>query len=101
MKERIICAAIWFDDGKKYEHQPANIDTGFVVCGHRHHNCFMTVSILRGEDCRASDYGKSVQGFLTSSNMFLSRKKAAALAFESGQYKRAGRSQILFSEDLY
>lgn len=100
-EERIICAAIWFDDGKRHEHQPRNIDTGFVVCGRRHHNCFITASILKGEDWRVSDYGKNVQGFLTSSDLFLNRKKAAVVAYKSGQYKRAGRGDVLFSEDLY
>ena len=38
----IICAAIWFKDGNKYSHQPRNVDSGLVVCGRRHHNCFLT-----------------------------------------------------------
>jgi hypothetical protein len=31
--ERIICPAIWIDDGKKYDNQPKNIRTGYVVFG--------------------------------------------------------------------
>jgi hypothetical protein len=31
--ERIICPAIWIDDGEKYENQPGNIKTGYVVFG--------------------------------------------------------------------
>ena len=31
--ERIICPAIWIDDGKKYENQPENIESGYVVYG--------------------------------------------------------------------
>lgn len=34
--ERILCAAIWFKDGNKYEHQTKNVDSGFVVCDRRH-----------------------------------------------------------------
>jgi hypothetical protein len=34
-KEYILSAAVHFDDGKIYEHQPSNIKTGFVVCGRR------------------------------------------------------------------
>ncbi len=98
-EERILCAAVWFDDGKKHEHQPVNIETGFVVCGRRHHNCFMTASILRGEDWRASDYGKNVQGFMTSIDRFLNRKDAAEVAFNKGQTLR--KDGCLFSEDLY
>jgi hypothetical protein len=29
--EKILCAAIWYDDGKKYIMQPKNIDSGIVV----------------------------------------------------------------------
>lgn len=31
--ERIICPAIWIDDGNEYEGQPENIKTGYVVYG--------------------------------------------------------------------
>jgi hypothetical protein len=31
--ERIICPAIWVDDGETYENQPENIKTGYVVFG--------------------------------------------------------------------
>ena len=48
--ERILCAAIHFDDGKtKYEFQPPNIDTGFVIAGWRHGNCFALVGGLFSE----------------------------------------------------
>ena len=33
LNERIICPAIWIDDGEKYENQPENIETGYVVYG--------------------------------------------------------------------
>jgi hypothetical protein len=32
-KERIICPAIWVDDGEEYDNQPKNIKTGYVVYG--------------------------------------------------------------------
>lgn len=93
--EYIICSAIWFKDGKKHEHQPKNIDTGFVVCGRRHHNCFITKSLLQefSEAKKTAD-----QGFLTSKDRFVDRKEAATIAFERGQSKK---KNILFSEDLY
>jgi len=50
----IICAAIWFKDGNKYSHQPRNVDSGLVVCGRRHHNCFLTAFELNG--------GKKIEG---------------------------------------
>lgn len=96
--EYIICAAIWFKDGNKHEHQPKNVDNGFVVCGRRHHNCFMIASI-----CIADGYsevkGDAVQGFLTSKDRFLDRKEAAELACKNGQCAR--ETNCLFSEDLY
>ena len=46
----ITCSAIWFKDGIKHDHQPFNIETGFVICGHSHHNCFMTAYILNKDE---------------------------------------------------
>lgn len=46
----ITCSAIWFKDGIHHDHQPFNIETGFVICGHRHHNCFMTAYILNDNE---------------------------------------------------
>lgn len=37
---KIICSAIWYDDGKIREHNPPNIKIGIVVFGFRHSNCF-------------------------------------------------------------
>jgi hypothetical protein len=99
MKEYILCAAVWFDNGHKYEHQPINIKSGYVVCGQRHHNCFVTVSILRNEDLKNSKYGKCIQGFLTSNNSFVSREEGGEIAFIAGQIKEP--TNCLFSEDLY
>jgi len=98
--ERIICAAIWFDDGKdRYVHQPKNINTGFVVCGHRHHNCFYTLAVIKGKNAARMDYGKHTQGFLTDQNRFVDRKEAGELAFSSGQINNP--TSLLFSEHLY
>lgn len=101
-KEYIICAAIWFKDGKVHGYQPKNIETGFVVCGRRHHNCFITTFILFGEKI-TDDYnelkGNAEQGFVTSSNRFLDRDQAAQLAFDCGQVNE--RFKILFSEHIY
>lgn len=72
--EYILCAAIHFDDGKKYEHQPRNIFQGFVVSGRRHHNCLLTVFILSAKDWRKDSLAEGMiqtQGFLTSKDRFL------------------------------
>lgn len=101
MKEFILCAAIWVDNGNAYEgHHPKNIENGFVVCGHRHHNCFTTLSLIWNTDTeRIATLRSSVQGFLTSNNRFVDRKEAGIIALEASQIKTP--TDCLFSEDLY
>jgi hypothetical protein len=94
-KPYILCAAIWFKDNKKYEHQPKNIESGKVVCGRRHHNCFITVFSFLGEKFKC----EHVQGFLTSDDRFVTRQEAAEIAFISGQISE--KKNGLISEDLY
>lgn len=100
-KEYILCAAIWFKDGLKHEHQPTNIDTGIVVCGHRHHNCFYTAwGLNEGHVEHLSEANnRATQGFLTNTNRFVDRKEASKIAFEAGQVNED--DGCLFSEDLY
>lgn len=96
--EYIICAAIHFKNDTKYQHQPKNVETGFVVCGRRHHNCFYIAAT-----CIADGYsemkGSAVQGFLTSKDRFVTREEAGVIAFEQKQTDR--KTNCLFSEDLY
>jgi hypothetical protein len=99
INEYIISAAVWFQDGNKHIHQPINIDVGFVVTGRRHHNCFISVSILKNEDYRVSDYGNNMQGFLTNKNRFVNRKEAAIIAYDAKQIDKP--TEVLFSEDIY
>jgi len=101
MREFIICAAIHFKDGKKYEHQPKNIETGIVVTGRRHHNCYFTVFMLSGEKWNAVDH---VQGFLTSTDIFVNRKEAYQIAKREGQLFSGmlhDDKPTLISEELY
>lgn len=98
----IICAAIWFKDGNKYSHQPRNIDSGLVVCGRRHHNCFLTAFELNGGkriEGLSEANAKAVQGFLTSNDIFVDRKEAGQIAFDALQIPKL--TNCLFSEDLY
>ena len=95
----IICAAIWFNDGKKHEYQPCNIDSGFVVAGRRHHNVFLTVADIKDVSYKDYGYSENIQGFLTSDNRFVNRKEAGQIAFDAGQ--TAKLTEYLFSEDLY
>ncbi len=109
LKEYILCAANLYNDGKKHEHQPININRGFVVCGRRHHNCISTFAQIVGFPY--SELGQRIQnteeqGFLTNTNRFVTRKEAYKIAFESDQIKgpNQGYSENsigLTSEDLY
>ena len=93
--EFIICAAIYWDDGKEYCHMAKNIKTGIVICGRRHHNCF---SILSSLGKSRLDF-KETQGFMTSKDRFLNRYDAAEIAFKAKQTSE--RRSVLYSEDLY
>lgn len=96
---KILCAAIHFDDGNIHFRTPKNIKTGFVICGHRHHNCFGTLSALVSKEKFIEFNKNNVQGFLTDTNEFVSRKDGAIIAKLAGQCK--DDVEILFSEDLY
>ena len=100
-KEEIICSAIWFNDEIKRPHQPKNIDTGLVVCGRRHHNCFITVDALNKSiinTCREIN-NKAIQGFLTNRDRFVDRKEAGQIAFKANQITK--ETDCLMSEELY
>lgn len=112
-KEYILCAAIWFNDGKVYEHQPVNIESGFVVTGRRHHNCYATLSAIG----KAIDFEDRVlraferlenkrdnQGFITNTNRFVDRKEGYQIAVSANQIVNGiidKNNPILISENLY
>jgi hypothetical protein len=101
-KEYILCAANHYDDGVKHIHCPKNIETGFVICGRRHHNCINTFALMVGfpyDENGLKLMNTEEQGFLTNTDRFVSREEAAKIAFESGQIKE--ETTRLFSEDLY
>jgi len=106
--EFIICAAIWFDDGKKYNHQPKNVESGFVVSGRRHYNCFSSIQSIG----KALGYDKTLvvkkgikleekekQGFITNKDRFVDRIEAAQIAYEAKQIDKPLKR--LLSEDIY
>lgn len=111
--ERILCAAIWFNDGKKHEHQPKNIETGFVVTGRRHHNCYATLAAIgealdiKERALRAFErIDRDSQGFITSSDRYVDRKEGLQIALSNKQvyhnmHDKATEEDILISEDLY
>lgn len=100
--EYIICAAIWFKDDKKHEHQPKNVEIGFVICARRHHNVFATVSAMKADslfDKMSEAKKNAVQGFVTSKDRFVDRKEGGEIAFSAKQIQKP--TNCLFSEDLY
>jgi len=108
-EERILCAAIWYDDGKEYRMQPTNITSGIVVCGHRHPHCkVILMSWLYPnwqknslqEQIKIEVNNKEVQGFLTDKNRFITRKEAAIIHVANG-WKLHYSTRDLYSEDLY
>ena len=96
---KILCAAIHFDDGEIHFHTPKNIKTGFVMCGHRHHNCFASLAATVSKEQFIEFNQNNVQGFLTDTNEFVSRKDGAIIAKLAGQCKE--NVAKLHSEDLY
>lgn len=102
MKEIILCAAIWFDDGKQYHYQPKNIDSGLVLCGYRHACIFQQIGGLVSERQKLGIYEKA-QGFLTNLNRFVDRKEGLIIAKAANQVldEKEVRGDRLHSEDLY
>lgn len=97
MKEYILCAAIYYDNGKKRGYSYNGKDTGLMICGLRHNDCF--VVLFEITDANKLNKKNATQGFLTSRARFVDRKDAAAIAFKAKQIK--GKINLLFSEDLY
>ena len=98
VKERILCAAIWYKDGNKHLHQPKNIEEGYVMCGRRHNNIITLYYDLTGKMTRRET---SIQGFITSSDRFVDRLEGNSIAIAAGQTKYNKEGEELISEDLY
>lgn len=111
MKEFILCAAIHYNDGKVHAGQPINIETGFVITGRRHSNCYATVAAIVGID---ETIGKKVakmepdrndQGFITSHDRYVGRAEAFKIAKANNQIHHKLFDDVeegeLASEDLY
>lgn len=112
--EKIICAAIHYDNGEQYHHQEQyGIKTGFVLAGYRHHNIMSILPenilfkssshlLLNVKWNDKIELHKVTQGFLTSKGRFADRKEAARIALDSKQIKKLNYSKTeLYSEDLY
>lgn len=100
MQEKILCAAIWYNDGKAHQEQPINIESGYVWCGRRHHNVILLRKELTGE----STVTRQGQGFLTDTDRFVDRQEAYKIARDAGQLLLGDYQKepyMLTSEDLY
>lgn len=101
--EYILCAANYYNDGKIYTYSPVNIEVGFVICGHRHHNCISSFVQLVGfpytEDGHRL-HNTEIQGFLTNKNRFVDRLEGARIAILAEQIDDVFKKK-LYSEDLY
>ena len=116
-KEFIICAAIYYDDKQKHEAQPINIETGFVIAGRRHHNCYSTlkaINTINGNNTlkdlimnQSKEEHRKHQGFITSLDRYVDRREGFNIAYEANQIigtmrnRLPGPDVILVSEDLY
>ena len=101
--ERITCAAVWFNDGNVHAQQ--TVATGFVVAGHRHHNCYRTAALL-SDDKEKLRMIETVDGFLVSGakGRFVDRKEALIIATAAGQIgwcEKHNPLDELDSSDLY
>jgi hypothetical protein len=99
--EKILCSAIWIANPRIYPHQPKNIESGIVICGRRHCNCYATIAQtepnLRSEALDAKY--PIIEGFITTGNLFVNREIAAEIAFKAGQVPEMLTQ--LISENLY
>lgn len=109
--ERVLCAALWCNNGKEPDvaspvimHGPDAVydpkfgpqTTGVYAIGRRHSDAFSTLDRITG-GCVEADI---VQGFVTTAGRFLTHEDAKALAERVGQI-HPGADGVLASEDLY
>jgi len=99
--EYILCAAIWYKDGKEYTGQPVNIITGIVVPGYRHEHCIKTLGNLLNISYEHLNLKNEDMGFLTSKFRFVSRAEARNIALEANQISIYNEGTQLISEELY
>jgi hypothetical protein len=99
--ERIMCAAVWFDDNTHHDNQPINIKHGYVLCGFNHSNVFKQLGILTDEWRDILGKNKTL-GFLTTHNKFVDRKEAYLIAKRENQimYKNDNVKE-LHTTDMY
>lgn len=112
--ERVLCAAIYVDTGRKEAPQQsyAYPETGLVFAGWRHNDCFSTLNAWRSglseEEVERIEAifphqllrGRR-QGFLTSKGRFVTRAEGGAIAKAAGQVGPDHPGDFLTSECVY
>lgn len=99
--EKILCAAVWYDDEEVHLEQPIDIKSGLVFCGFRHGQPYQMIWDCIGKDVNKA---KCRAGFLTNANRFVERGEAFKIAKEAKQVvgpMQDAETAILISEDLY
>ena len=82
-KEKILCAAVYLPNVKSFMQNVNNIESGTVICGYRHDNCFVTIrNFIKELEINKSN---CIAGFLTTKNNFYNRNKSCKIAVEAGQ----------------
>lgn len=72
MSDKILCSAIWIQDGEKYNSQPQNIESGIVFFGHRHNNIFPQIILAFGDKWNKIRLEAKYQsGFLTEDGLYI------------------------------
>jgi hypothetical protein len=103
-REFILCSAIHYKNGA--ESTVDNIESGVIICGRRHGDCYGVLKGIRGDDVDFSkEPDRDEQGFLTSKNRFVGREEAFRIAKANNQiiHKMFDKDNkgTLASEDLY
>jgi len=103
IKEFILCAAVHFKNGATTGIE--NINSGVIICGRRHGDCYDILEGLTGMYGNDLDSDRENQGFLTSFNRFVDRKEAFKIAKTNHQFIHKmfddDNEGELTSEDLY
>lgn len=95
--EKIMCSAIWIDDGKDHVHSPHNKPLGLTICGYRHCDCITIMRLIYREN-----KFNQIQGFLTNKKRFVDRNEAMQIAKRCGQLINMNiNHDELYSEDVW
>jgi hypothetical protein len=98
--EKILCAAIHYENLPKPVHSVKNKDKGLTLCGHDHAAIIGLCTVLLNK--KQHELQPYEQGFLTSENRFVDRKEAWEIAVRAKQLMNVKNLNggTLYSEDI-